>query len=55
MSHPGRTGGLDPEGPAEGGALDIVERALAVLDEESQAWVTRQRELAEQVKGGRDA
>lgn len=55
MSHPGVTDGPDTEGAGESGASDIVERALAVLDEESRDWVTRQRELAEQAKGGPDA
>ncbi len=40
------------EAAAENGATGIVERALAILDEESRAWVTRQRELAEQSEGG---
>jgi hypothetical protein len=43
------------EGTAESGAADIVERALAILDEETRAWVSRQRELAEQSEGGPDA
>jgi len=43
------------EGAAESGGADIVERALAILDEESRAWVARQRELAEQSEGGPDA
>jgi hypothetical protein len=28
------------------GEVDIVERALAILEEESRSWVTRQRGLA---------
>jgi hypothetical protein len=31
--------------------VDIVERALAILDEESRAWVTWQRGLAGQAEG----
>lgn len=43
------------EGTAENGGTDIVERALAILDEETRAWVTGQQELAEQSEGGSDA
>lgn len=39
----------------EAGGIDIVERALAILEEESRAWVARQRELAEPSEGGPDA
>jgi hypothetical protein len=38
-----------------GGGVDIVERALAILDEESRAWLTWQRDLAEQAEGRPDA
>jgi hypothetical protein len=35
--------------------VDIVERALAILDEESRAWVTPPQSLSEPVEGEPDA
>jgi hypothetical protein len=35
--------------------VDVVARALAILDEESRPWLTRLGELAEQHEGGPDA
>jgi hypothetical protein len=34
--------------------VDIVDRALAILDEEWRAWLIRQRDLAEQAEGSFD-
>lgn len=48
-------GGTVAERPAESGVADIVARALAILDEETRAWVDQQRELAKQSEGGPDA
>ena len=39
----------------ESSGVDIVERALAILEEETLAWTIRQRELAEQCEGGPNA
>lgn len=35
--------------------LDIVERALAILDEESRSWLTGERTSAEPAEGSSDA
>jgi hypothetical protein len=39
----------------ESGGVDIVERALAILEEESRAWVAQQREAAEPSERGPNA
>jgi hypothetical protein len=37
------------------GGLDIVEIALTIVDEETRAWLSCQRELAGEAEGGPDA
>jgi S-adenosylmethionine synthetase len=49
-------GGAVAGGTADSGSdVDVVDRALAILDEEWRVWLTWQRDLAEQAERGPDA